>query len=222
MNALDRALLVTARELFAERAHPDGLAAALTFTGMLVLLESLAFGPGRARQPDIASGVFWIAILFAAVLVSTRSFDRDLEDDAIDAVIALPGGREALFAGKVLAQGGLLVIVSAAAGIFSVFLLDLEVALPWHLLAVVGLGVIALPPVVVLTSVLALRVRARGAVVPILMFPMLVPQLVAASQGTTAALSGDGTLALGWAGLLAAFALVYGVLGLTIVPAAIE
>ncbi len=219
---IGRMRLIALRELAAERRHPDGLAAALTFTGMLVLLESLAFGPGRARQPDIASGVFWIAMLFAAVLVSTRSFDRDLEDDAIDAVIALPGGREALFAGKVLALGGLLVIVAAAAGIFSVFLLDLDPVLPWHLLAVVGLGVIALPPVVVLTSVLALRVRARVAVVPILTFPMLVPQLVAASQGVSAALSGDGATALGWAGLLAAFALVYGVLGLTIVPAAIE
>jgi len=48
VSAPQRALLVAARELFAERAHPDGLAAALTFTGLVVLLESLAFGPGRA------------------------------------------------------------------------------------------------------------------------------------------------------------------------------
>lgn len=222
MNPLGRALLVAARELFAERAHPDGLAAALTFTGMLVLIESLAFGPGRAKAPDVASGVYWIAVLFAAVLVAARSFDRDLEDDAIDAVIALPGGRDALYAGKVLALGAVLLIVGAAAGLFSFFLLDLDIALGGHLLVVALLGVMALPPVVVLTSVIALRVRARAAVVPILSFPMLVPQLVAASQGTAAALTGDGPAALAWAGLLAAFTFVYGVLGLTIVPAAIE
>ncbi len=222
MSPLGRALLVAARELFAERANPDGLAAALTFTGMLVLLESLAFGPGRARQPDVASGVYWIAVLFAAILVSARSFDRDLEDDAIDAVIALPGGRDALYAGKVLALGAILLVVAAAAGVLSIFLLDLDIALPGQLLLVVLLGVLALPPVVVLTSVIALRVRARVAVVPILSFPMLVPQLVAASQGSAAALTGDGPAALAWAGLLGAFAFVYGVLGLTIVPAAIE
>jgi heme exporter protein B len=222
LNPLGRALLVAARELFAERAHPDGLAAALTFTGMLVLIESLAFGPGRAKAPDVASGVYWIAVLFAAVLVAARSFDRDLEDDAIDAVIALPGGRDALYAGKVLALGAVLLIVGAAAGLFSFFLLDLDIALGGHLLVVALLGVMALPPVVVLTSVIALRVRARAAVVPILSFPMLVPQLVAASQGTAAALTGDGLAALAWAGLLAAFTFVYGVLGLTIVPAAIE
>ena len=222
MNPLGRALLVAARELFAERAQPDGLAAALTFTGMLVLLESLAFGPGRAKEPDVASGVYWIAVLFAAVLVSARSFDRDLEDDAIDGIIALPGGRDALYAGKVLALGAVLLIVAAAAGVFSIFLLDLDVALGGHLLVVALFGVIALPPVIVLTSVIALRVRARVAVVPILSFPMLVPQLVAASQGTAAALGGDGSAALAWAGLLAAFTFVYGLLGLTIVPAAIE
>src|SRR5437763_15923588 len=105
MSAPQRALLIAARELFAERAHPDGLAAALTFTGMLVLLESLAFGPGRAREPDVASGVFWIAILFAAMLMTQRSFDREREDDAIDAGTARPGGGDALFGGRARALG---------------------------------------------------------------------------------------------------------------------
>ena len=219
---IQRARLIAIRELTAERGQPDSLAAALLFTGMLILLESLAFGPGRAREPDVASGVFWIAILFAAVLVGTRSFDRDLEDDAIDAIIALPGGRDAIYAGKTVALAVVLGIVAAAAAAFATVLLDLAPALPGHALLVGALGIVALAPVVVLTSILALRVRARVAVVPILSFPLLVPQLVAATQGMAAALDGRGAEALAWAGLLAAFALVYTVLGLTIVPAAIE
>ena len=217
-----RASLVALRELFAERNQPDGVAAALTFTGMLVLLESLAFGPGRASEPDVASGAFWIAILFAAVLVSTRSFDRDLEDDAIDAVIALPGGREAIFAGKMLALGVVLAVVAIVAGTFAVFLLNVAPILPGHAILVGVVGVMALLPVSVFTSVVSLRLRARVAVVPILTFPLLVPQLVAATQGMSAAITGASSEALAWAGLLAAFALVYTVLGLTIVPAAIE
>jgi heme exporter protein B len=217
-----RTRLIALRELMSERRQPDGLAAALTFTGLLVLIESLAFGPGRAREADVASGVFWIAILFASVLVSTRSFDRDLEDDAIDAILALPRARDALYAGKVIALFALLAIVALAAGAFSIFLLDLAPALPGHLALVSLLGVMALPPVVVLTGALALRVPARVAVVPILTFPMLVPQLVAATQGASAALQGRGPESLAWSGLLAAFAFVYAVLGLTIVPAAVE
>lgn len=217
-----RSRLVAVRELLAERNQPDGVVAALMFTATLVLLESLAFGPGRAGEPDVASGAFWIAILFAAVLVSTRSFDRDLEDDAIDAVLALPGGKEAIYAGKMVALGLVLALVAVVAGVFSVFLLDLEPALPGHFLLVGLLGVLALLPVSVFTSVIALRVRARVAIVPILSFPLLVPQLVAATQGMSAALSGASSEALAWSGLLAAFALVYTAIGLTIVPVAIE
>ena len=222
MNALDRALLVAARQLAAERRHPDGHVAALTFTGMLVLLESLVLGPGRAREATIASALFWIALLFAATLVVNRTFDRELEDDAIDAVLVLPGGRESLYAGTVIAIVLVLAIVAATAGALSLVLLDLAVALVGHLFLVVSLGLLALPPVIVLATLLALRVRARVALVPILSFPILIPQLVACTQGVAAALSGDAAAAIGWSGILVAFALVYGVLGLTIVPAAIE
>ena len=219
---IGRALLVAERELVAERRHPDGLAAALTFTGMLVLLESLAFGPVRAREAGVASGVFWIAVLFAGILVAGRSFERELEDDAIDAVIALDGGRTALYAGKILALTLIVAIVAAVGGAFAMFLLSLDVALPGHLAVVAVLGVLALPPVIGLVSFLALRVRARVALVPIISFPMLVPQLLAATGGVSAALSGDAAAASGWSGILAAFAIVYAVLGVTLVPAAIE
>jgi heme exporter protein B len=222
LSALDRALLMAARELAAERRHPDGLVAALTFTGLLVLMESLAFGPAQARQPVVASALYWIAILFAATIVATRSFDRELEDDAIDAVLVLDGARDALYAGKLIAIWIVLGVVALAAAVLSLALLGLDVVLAGHLVLVGVLGILALPPVVVLATLLALRVRARVALVPILSFPILIPQLIACTQGAAAALSGDGTAALGWAGILAAFTLVYGVLGLTIVPAAIE
>ena len=83
-------------------------------------------------------------------------------------------------------------------------------------------GVLSLPPVMVLFVTIALRLRSRGALVPILVLPVLVPQLVAATNGSAAAASGDAAGAIAWAGLLVAFALVYSVFGLTIVPAALE
>ena len=222
MSALDRTFLVAARELAAERRHPDGLVAALTFTGLLVLIESLAFGPAQARQPVVASALFWIAMAFAAILATGRSFERELEDDALDAILALPGGRDAIYAGKTLALAGLTGLVAIVGGVLALLLLSLDLALPGHLVIVTIAGVLALPPVVVLFVVLALRLRSRGALVPILVLPVLVPQLVAATNGVASAVSGDAVGAIGWAGLLVAFALVYSVLGLTIVPAALE
>ena len=222
MSALRRVALVAGRELRAERRQPDGLVAALTFIAVLVLLESLVIGPAEARQPGVAAALFWIAMTFAAILATTRSFDRELEDDALDALLTLPGGRDALFAGKVTALAGGLAIVAAVGGALSLLLLSLPVALPGHLGLVTITGVISLPPVIVLDVLLALRLRARGMLVPILALPVLIPLLVAATQGSSAALTGDATGSLAWSGLLVAFGLVYAVVGLTIVPATIE
>jgi heme exporter protein B len=214
--------LVAMRELRAERRQPDGIVAAVTFIAVLVLLESLVVGPVRARDADIAAALFWIALTFASLLATMRSFDRELEDDALEGLVALPGGRDALFGGKAIALALVLAIVAVVGGVLSLVLLDLPLALPLHLVVVVVLGVVALPPVVIVDVILALRLRARAALVPILALPVLVPQLVAATRGASAALTGDATGALSWAGLLFAFAVVYAVVGLTIVPAAIE
>ena len=219
---LHRVRIIAAREALAERGQPDGLVGAVTFVATLILVESLAVGPLAASQPAVASAIFWIAMTFAAILATSRSFERELEDDALGALLALPGGRDAIYAGKALALMALIGLVAIIGGALSLLLLSLDVALPGHLAVVTVAGVLALPPVVVLFVVLALRLRSRGALVPILVLPVLVPQLVAATNGVASAVSGDAVGAIGWAGLLVAFALVYSVLGLTIVPAALE
>ncbi len=220
--SLQRIGLVARREVLAERGQPDGLVSAVTFVAVLILVESLAVGPLAASQPAVAGALFWIAMAFAAIQATSRSFERELEDDALDAVLALPGGRDAIYAGKALALAALIGLVAIVGGALSLLLLSLDVALPGHLVVVTIAGVLALPPVIVLFVVLALRLRSRGALVPILALPVLVPQLVAATNGAAAAASGDAAGAIAWAGLLVAFALVYSVLGLTIVPAALE
>jgi len=222
VRELDRIGLVAIRELRAERRQPDGVVAAVTFITVLVLLESLVVGPAVARDAAVASALFWLALAFATILATMRSFDRELEDDALEGLVALPGGRDALFGGKVLALSLVLALVAAVGGGLSLVLLDLPLALPLHLIVVVALGVIALPPVVVVDVVLALRLRARAALVPVLALPVLVPHLLAASHGAAAALGGDATGAWAWSGLLAAIALVYLVLGLSVVPAALD
>ena len=217
-----RIRLIAAREARAERGQPDGLVGAVVFIAVLIFVESLTIGPLAASHPATAAALYWIALTFAAILTATRSFDRELEDDAIEAVLVLPGGRDALYAGKTLALTAILALVAVIGGLLELVLLPIAIGDPIVLALVVLAGVLALPPIVVLTVVLAMRLRARGALVPILALPMLVPHLVAATYGSAAATSGDAAGAVAWCGLLVAFALVYSVLGLTIVPAALE
>ncbi|HEX9437006.1 MAG TPA: heme exporter protein CcmB [Candidatus Limnocylindria bacterium] len=216
------ALLVAARELRADARHPDGVATAITFMGALILIESLVVGPQVARESAVAPALYWIALLFAAIVVTTRSFEREVADDAIDAVLALPGGRDALYAGKLAALAATLAVVGLVGGLLQIALLDLDVALVGHALLATALGVLALPAVVVLDVALTLRLRARAALVPILAAPVLVPQLVAGTNALGTALAGDASASLAWSGLLLAAALVYGVVGVTLAPAAID
>jgi len=219
---LARARLVAARELRAERAQPDGLAAALGLTAILIFSESLLVGPAVAATPGIAGALLWIALALGTILAVTRSFDRELEDDALEGVLALPDGRDALYAGKLMAATLLLVIVAGAGTALTVFLLDLDVALPGHLVLLTLIGALALPPLVTLYVAISLRLRARALLVPLLAIPALLPQLIAVSAGVTAAIIGDAGASLAWCALLFATALASAVAGLTIGPAAIE
>ncbi|MGH2604092.1 MAG: heme exporter protein CcmB, partial [Dehalococcoidia bacterium] len=126
------------------------------------------------------------------------------------------------YAGKLLALAVSLAAVALVGGLLQLEFLDLDVALPGHLALALLLGVAALPPIVVRDVALTLRLRARAALVPILALPVLLPQLVAATNAASAAISGDAPTAVSWSLLLLSFALVYTVLGLTIVPTAIE
>lgn len=216
-----RAWLVATREARADRRQPDGIVAAATFMAVLILLESIIVGPDVARS-GVAPALYWIALLFAAIVLATRSFDRELEDDALEGVLALPGGRDALYAGKLIALSATLAVVGLLGALLQVIFLDLEVPLAGHLTVAVALGVAALPPIVALDVALTLRLRARAALVPVLALPVLLPQLIAATNAMGAALAGDAPTSLAWSGLLLALALVYAVLGLTIVPTAIE
>lgn len=219
---LARAALVAGRELRAERAQPDGLAAAVGLVAILIFVESLLVGPAVAASPAIAAALLWIALTLGVILGVTRSFDRELEDDALDGILALPGGHDALYAGKLLAATALLLLVAVAGLALTVLVLDLEVALPAHLLILTATGALALPPLVTLYVAISLRLRARALLVPLLAIPALLPQLVAVTAGSTAAITGDAGASLGWCGLLVATAIASAVAGLTIGPAAIE
>lgn len=219
---LRRALLVAERELRAERAQPDGLTAAIGLTTILIFVESLLVGPAVAATPAIGAALLWVALILGTILSTTRSFDRELEDDALEGILALPGGRDALYAGKLLATTLLLAVVALAGVALTVLLLGLDVALPLHLVLVTLLGALALPPLITLYVAISLRLRARALLVPVLAVPALLPQLVAATSGTTAAITGDVAGSLAWSGLLLATALASAVAGLTIGPAAIE
>ena len=177
---------------------------------MLVLL-GLALGPDADALRNAAVGAVWLAALFSGVLAFNRSFQVELEGGALEALLQYPGPRWTIFAGKLLAN--LLFVLSMVAILIAVGVVLFGVLLPERWVSLVGVVVLGVFGVVVMGTFyasMASRSRAREVLLPLLLFPMLVPVLLAATAASQALLGGDLMQEAGaWIRLLAAYDLIF-------------
>lgn len=165
---------------------------------------------------DLASGVFWVTILFAAVLGVNRLFVTEREQGGFEAFLLAPVDRTTLFAAKASALFAYLVVVEiVAVPAFALLLLGPS---PWphvgDLVAVLALADAALAIVGTLVSALAVQTRARELIVPLIGLPLLVPALIAAAEATTPLWRGAGSAGAPgrWLVVLGLFDIVFGLL----------
>ena len=177
---------------------------------MLVLL-GLALGPDTEALRNAAVGAVWLATLFSGVLAFNRSFQVELEGGALEALLLYPGPRWTIYAGKLLAN---LTFVSAMVVILvivGVVLFGVSTASgAISLIGVLALGVFGVVVLGTFYASMASRSRAREVLLPLLLFPMLVPVLLAATAASKALLGGDLMHEAGaWIRLLAAYDLIF-------------
>jgi heme exporter protein B len=162
---------------------------------------------------DLAAGVLWVTLLFAAILGVNRLFVAEHEQGGFDGFLLAPVDRTALFVAKAIALFGFLCVVElVAVPAFAVLLLgpSLGQALPG--LAVVLLAANAGIAVVgTLVAALAIQTRARDLMVPLLVLPLLVPVVLGASRATAPLLAQGGAAALpgDWLSLLGLYDLLF-------------
>jgi heme exporter protein B len=206
-----RAWAVAWKDLVAEGRARTHVLAVILFAGTALLLFAFAFGPDAADLRDAGPGVIWITVLLSGVLVFNRSYQVELEGGAIEALLTYPGSRRAIFAGKLLANLVVVllvwaVVLPAAAVLFHMPVLP---AFP-GVLAILLAGTVGFVALGTFYAAMTSRSRGRDVLLPLLLFPMLVPLLLAAVQGTGAFLEGD---AMGYGGawlrLLLAFDLIF-------------
>jgi heme exporter protein B len=208
---VSRARAIAWKDLLAERRVKANFTA-LVFLGMLMLmLFGFALGPDGALLREAFAGLLWLTVMFAGVLAFNRSYQLELEHGAIDTLLAYPGARWSIFAGKLAAN--LLFVLLMLAVIVPLASILYQIPL--------GSAVVRLAPVLVLGTLgfvtlgtfyaaVASQLRAREVLLPLLLFPMMVPVLVAAVGATQAALTGD-PLGEGraWLRLLIAFDAIF-------------
>lgn len=181
--------------------------ATLFFAVLIMLLFSFAVGPQHKILEKIAPGFLLLAILLASVLSLGESLRVEHDNSALEGLRLLPVDMRTVFLGKALVNmltlwGMTFVLVPIAVALY-----DCHLVLGWlRLELVLLLGAAAISAPGTLYSHIATQARARDILLPLLLFPVLVPSLVAAVKAASLVMQGDpmGQLA-SWLSLLIAF-----------------
>ena len=221
MNAFWRVVwIVVRKDLAIEARSRELLNTTVFFAVSCVVVFSVSFvgegGDGRAIG-DAAAGILWIAIAFSGTLALGRTFERERYGDTLRALLLAPGTRAAIYVGKLVGIVALLiatqvVVVPLVALLFQARLFD-------HMLMVVALlvlGTVGFASVGTLFAAMLARARSRDVLLPILLYPVTIPVMIAGVRGTSALLGDDPQLAMArlWIMLLLSFDVVFVTLSL--------
>jgi heme exporter protein B len=177
----------------------------------ILILLGLALGPDAETLRNASVGAVWLATLFSGVLAFNRSFQVELESGALEPLLQYPGPRWTIFAGKLLGNLMFLTLMVAIVVAAGIVLFGVSIPVAWpSLLGVLALGMVGLVVLGTFYASMTSRSRAREVLLPLLLFPMLVPVLIAATTASKALLGTDVMHEAGaWIRLLVAYDLVF-------------
>jgi heme exporter protein B len=214
---LRTALLVLRKDFAIEVKSREILYTTLLFALSCVLVFSIAFVKEGEPLEDAAAGILWIAIEFAGTLALARTFERERYGETLRALLLAPAPRAAIYIGKMLG----IVLLLAVCEVLLVPLIALLFrsalfAQPALLVALLLAGTLGFAVVGTLFAAMLVRARTRDVMLPILLYPMTVPLMIAGVRGTVALteVPADSASAIMWIGLLACMDAVFLVLAL--------
>jgi heme exporter protein B len=188
MPYLRKIAAIIAKDIAAELRTREMLSSMFVFSLLVILIFNFAFDLRADNQRTLAPGVLWVAIAFAGMLGLSRSFIMEKDRGSMEGLLLTPVDRSAIYLGKML--GNVLFIVVVEAVILPIFVVLFNLSaedLPL-LAGVMILGTVGFAGVGTLFSAMAVHTRAREVLLPILLFPVVVPVMLASVKLTAAIL----------------------------------
>jgi len=210
MSYLHKVFAIVAKDVTAELRTREMLSSMFVFSLLVIFIFNFAFDLRAENQKTLAPGVLWVAIAFAGMLGLSRSFIMEKDRGSMEGLLLTPVDRSAIYFGKML--GNFLFISIVAIIILPVFivLFNLSAAYLPLLVGVMILGVFGFASVGTLFSAMAVHTRAREVLLPILLFPVIIPVMLASVKLTAAVLDGIPFADVqNWFSLLVAFDLIF-------------
>ena len=198
------------KDLLLELRTRERIAAMGSFAVLAGVLFNFSIDTSLVRPQDIAAGLIWMTIVFDGLLGVGRTFHLEGEDAAFQGVLMSPAPKDAIFLGKTISNFVLLYAVALLVlGVFMLFF-GLEIgSSPWVLLLALGLGALGFVALATLFAAVSAGTRMGETMLPILVFPLLVPMVIYGAGATGRLLGGRPAAEVaGNLRMLGAFALV--------------
>ena len=195
MNSLRSITLATlAKDIRLEWRSKDALNSMLFFSLLVVVIFSFSFDPLAEESRHIVGGLIWVAFLFAAVVALNQTWARELRNQVLDAYRVSPAPANALFVAKAIGNFLFVSVLEALMTPLFIIFYNLRALGPaWQLLPVAALGTWALVVNGTFFAAISLRTRSREIMLPLLLFPISIPAVIAMVQATTALLTGESS-----------------------------
>lgn len=197
------------KDLAAELRSRELLSAMLVFALLVILIFNFALELDAKARSTVTSGVLWATFAFAGTLGLNRSMAMEKDRGCLDGLLLAPVDRSAIYFGKAIGNLIFMLIVEAIvlpvySVLYSVNLFDPGMVL------VIFLGSVGYVAVGTLLSSMAVQTRTRDVLLPILLFPLVIPVLIAAVKASTGFLQGtDLADILPWVNLLIAYDVIF-------------
>jgi len=211
MNTLKKIWLIVQKDLISELRSKEIFSSMFIFVLVVTIVFNFSFEIGEEKILNILAGILWVALLFAGVLGLNRSFLLEKEKDCLQGLMLCSVDRGLIYFGKLIGNLlFLLFVVLLTLPIFSIFF-NLDIFKHFPLLSlVIFLGIIGFISVGTILSAMSVNTRMREVLLPILLFPIVVPVLIACVKSTGKIFLGLGLKEIsGWLKLLFAFDIIY-------------
>jgi heme exporter protein B len=197
------------KDLRIEWRSKEAINSMLFFALLVVVLFSLAFDPRGAFSREIAGGVLSVATMFASVSALNQAWAREIRHQVLDAQRMAPTAGSDLFLAKVLANFLFVTIVQIALAPVFLVMYNLQVqGKAWQLALVLPLATWALVANGTFFAALSIRSRNRELLLPLILFPIFMPALLAMVVATKDILTGESDPTL-WIKLLAGYDIIF-------------
>lgn len=197
MRFVRQVLAIVRKDLAMELRTKENLSAMIVFALIVLVIFNFAFELQAVDLRIVGPGVLWVAFTFSGILGLGRSFAAEKDKGSLEGMLLSPVDRGAIFLGKTISN--FIFITTMQAVTLPLFAILNNIALPWFpLIPYIVLGTIGFAAVGTVLSAIAASTKMREVMLPILLFPVSIPLLMAAVKLTSGALQSLDFSQLAW------------------------